>query len=302
MSEILSTEALGVRYGTARALDAVTMKVARGEVYALLGRNGAGKTSLMRCLLGLQKPTEGVARLFGQPVWTTRAEAMARVGVTPEEPDAPPEMTAAQLSRFCARLYPSWDAAGVDARLSRFGVPRNVRFGALSKGQKGLVQLALALGLRPELLLLDDPTLGFDAVARQAFFQELIGELAERGTTVLLATHDLAGVERFATRIGILKGCQLMVDEPLESLKARFRRLRYANEADEERAEYGNELQAFDALRVKVRGWGVEAVVSNFDEEAFERFAETPGVVDAEASAMPLEEIFLALAGEEKKS
>ena len=223
---------------------------------------------------------------------------MAKVGVVPEDPDAPPAMTARQLSAFCAKLYPSWDAPSVEARLARFGVPASTPVGSLSKGQRALVALALALASSPELLVLDDPTLGLDAVARRAFFEELVGELADRGTTVLLTSHDLAGVESMATHVGFLKDGRLALDEELETLKGRFRRLRYGNEATEERTEFGQELAAFDAVRVKVRGWGVEAIVSNYGDEAFARFASLEGVVDAESSSLSLEEIFIAVAGE----
>ena len=223
---------------------------------------------------------------------------MAKVGVVPEDPDAPPAMTASELSAFCARLYPSWDGAAVTARLARFEVPATTPFGSLSKGQRALVSLSLALASSPDLLVLDDPTLGLDAVARAAFFDELVGELADRGTTVLLTSHDLAGVEKMADRVGILKGGKLVLDETLESLKARFRRLRYGNEGPEDPAMYGQELSAFDAVKVKVRGWGIEAVVSNFGDEPFARFCALEGVVDAEASALSLEEIFLAVLGE----
>jgi ABC-2 type transport system ATP-binding protein len=225
---------------------------------------------------------------------------MTRVGAVPEEPDAPREMTARQLSRFCGRLYPSWDSAGVAARLARFGVPGNIPFGRLSKGQKQEVMLALALGHAPELLVLDDPTLGLDAVARQALYEELVGELADRGTTVFLATHDLAGVEGIASRVAILKNGRLVLDEDMETLKSRFRRIRYGNQATETRTEYGTELDAFDALRVKVRGWGVDAVVGNYEDSLFERFRAIDGVTDASASPLSLEEIFVAVAGEEK--
>ena len=267
-------------------------------MYALLGRNGAGKSSLVRCLLGQQKPTAGGCFLFGEDVWKKRAYLMARVGVVPEDPDAPPSMTARQLSAFCAKLYPTWDAPSVEARLQRFGVPAGTPYGSLSKGQRALVALALALASSPELLVLDDPTLGLDAVARRAFFEELVGELADRGTTVLLTSHDLAGVESMATRVGLLMGGKLVLDEDLEALKSRFRRLRYANEQTEERAEYGQELSDFDAMKVKVRGWGVEAIVSNYGDASFAKFAALEGVVDAEASALSLEEIFIAVAGE----
>src|SRR2546430_7433621 len=109
---IIRIDGLTVRYGRKTAVDRVSLTVPRGSVYALLGRNGAGKSSLVRCLLGQQGPTSGVARLFGGDAWKTRTAAMARIGVVPEEPDAPPEMTARQLAAFFERLYPSWDQPG----------------------------------------------------------------------------------------------------------------------------------------------------------------------------------------------
>ncbi len=301
MTDPIRIESLTVRYGRSVAACAdVSLSVHPGTVYALLGRNGAGKSSLVRCLLGQQKPHAGHAFLFGDDSWTTRRAAMARTGVTPEEPDAPAALTASQLSDSCRRVYPRWDGTAVAARLERFGVPARTPFGRLSRGQKAEVQLALALGHGPELLVLDDPTLGLDAVARRALYQEIVGELADRGTTVFLTTHDLSGFEGIATRAGILKAGRLVLDEELESLRARFRRIRYVNRMTETRTDFGSELDAFDAVRVQVRGWGIDAVVSNFEEGAFERFRAIDGVSDASVEAMPLEEIFLAIAGAEK--
>jgi ABC-2 type transport system ATP-binding protein len=300
VTDPIRVEGITVRYGRATACADVSFAVPSGAVYALLGRNGAGKSSLVRCLLGQQKPTAGRALLFGEDSWKTRRAAMERTGVVPEEPDAPPAMTARELSAFCRRVYARWDGAAVEERLRRFAVPESVPFGRLSKGQQGEVMLSLALGHSPELLVLDDPTLGLDVVARRALFEEIVGELADRGTTIFLTTHDLAGFEGIATRVGILKEGKLVVDEDLESLKTRFRRIRYSNRLTETRTAFGTELDEFDALRVKVRGWGIDAVVSNFDTAAFERFRATDGVDDATAEALPLEEIFVAVAGEEK--
>jgi ABC-2 type transport system ATP-binding protein len=217
---IVEVRGLTVRYGRVRVLDDVSLSVARGSVYALLGRNGVGKSSLLRCLLGQQKPTAGEARLFGRDAWRFRQSLMERVGYVPEEPDAPPELSARELVLFCARLNVRWDEAAVMRRLERFEVPLRTSFRSLSKGQKGAVMIALALGHDPELLLLDDPTLGLDIVARRAVFGELIDELAERNTTVLVTTHDLAGVEGVADRVGILHANRLVLEGELEALKA----------------------------------------------------------------------------------
>jgi ABC-2 type transport system ATP-binding protein len=289
---VLEIEDLTVVYGARRALDGVTLRVEPGAVFALLGVNGAGKSSLVRCALGEQRPAAGRVRLLGRDVWRERAAILADVGVVPEEPDAPPAMTARQLLRFSRRLYPRWDGAGAAARLARFGVPLDVPFGRLSKGQKGQVSLTLALAVRPALLVLDDPTLGLDPLARRAVFAELIGELADHGTTVFLTTHDLAAVEGIADSVGILIGGRLVVAEELESLKRRFRRLSFAAE-EEARTPAVARLAP---LAVARRGFQTEAVVSRFDEDA--------GLLPPEAlevSALSLEEIFLAVAGGERE-
>src|SRR4051794_22261662 len=104
---------LTVNYGRKIAVDHVSLNVTRGAVYALVGRNGAGKSSLVRCLLGQQKADAGKVTLFGEDVWSRRPELMQRVGVVAEDADAPPEMTVAAIARFCARLYRKWDQQSV---------------------------------------------------------------------------------------------------------------------------------------------------------------------------------------------
>jgi ABC-2 type transport system ATP-binding protein len=291
---VLSVEALEVRYGKRTALDRVSFALPRGSVYALLGRNGAGKSSLVRCALGQQKPRAGQVRLFGDDVWRNRTRLMSRVGVLPEEPDAPPTMTASALASFSSSLYPRCDLAAMRSRLDRAHVPQDVPFGRLSKGQKGSVMLALALGHSPDLLVLDDPTLGLDVVARRVLYDELIGELADRGTSVLLTSHDLAGVEALADRVGILKGARLVVDEPLDALKGRFRRIRSSGPS------VAAGFDPFTTVVVTRRDWGVEAVVSNFDEEGLRHFCSAREGVDIEVDPLSLEEIFVALLGDEE--
>jgi ABC-2 type transport system ATP-binding protein len=284
----IQVEGLTVRYGARLALDDVSFAVAEGAVTALLGRNGAGKSSLVRCLLGEQCPASGRVSLLGMDVWTQRASILTNVGVVSEDPDMPPAMTSRQIARFCSRLYPSWDAAGVEARLKRFGVPGDVPFGKLSKGQRAQVALALALASAPKLLVLDDPTLGLDAVARKTVFEELIGELADRGTTVFLTTHDLAGAEKIADRVAVLRQGKLVLDEDMEALKQRFRRLSFPSGEREAR------LAALEPVAMASRGWGIEAVVARYDKERWG----AAGQDGPEVSALTLEEIFIALTGE----
>lgn len=284
--DLVAIEGLTVRYGRRLVLDRVSFRVPEGSVYVLLGRNGAGKSSLVRCLLGEQRPDAGGAFLLGEDAWRSRATLLRSLGVVPEEPDAPPAMNALQLARFCSRLYESWDGAGLAARLERFGVPADVPFGQLSKGQKGQVILSLALASSPRLLVLDDPTLGLDPVARRSVFDELIVDLADRGTTIFLTSHDLAGVEGIADRVGVLHQGRLLLDEEMEVLKQRFRRLRLPV------GEREPDLAALGPVTVASRAWGWEAVVSGWDDES-----PPPGFDggETEVSALTLEEIFLAL-------
>ena len=225
---VLELEGLTVRYGRLTAVDDLSLQVARGCVYALLGRNGSGKSSTVRCLLGQRKASAGKARLFNLDAWKKRQRIMERVGIVPEQPDIPPDTNAERLARFMVQVAPGWRSRQFFDRLENFGVPRRQRFDKLSKGQQRQMALALALAASPDLLVLDDPTLGLDAVARRELFEEIIGDLADHGTTVFLTTHDLAGIEGIANRIGILKNGSLVVDEPLEALKARFCRVTFS--------------------------------------------------------------------------
>lgn len=291
---LVAIEDLTVHYGRPRTpsvLDRVSLAVPEGSVYVLVGRNGTGKSSLVRCLLGEQRPDSGRALLLGGDAWRERARLLRDVGVVPEEPDAPPAMTARQIARFVSGLYESWDGAGLSERLKRFGVPDDVPFGQLSKGQKGHVLLSLALAASPRLLILDDPTLGLDPVARRAVFDELIVDLSERGTTVFLTSHDLAGVEGIADRIGLLQGGRLEVDEEMETLKQRFRRLRVPG-ASGPAPDWAPVVEALRPVSSATRALGWEAVVSAWNEDR-------PPLglpEEVEVSALTLEEIFLSLA------
>ncbi len=222
---------------------------------------------------------------------------MAHLGVVPEEPDAPVAMTAKHLGGFCSRLYPRWGAAGYAARLSRFEVPLTTAFGQLSRGQKAQVMLSLALASNPRLLVLDDPTLGLDAAARRAVYEQIVVELADRDMTVFITSHDLSGIEAIATHVAILSARKLVLAEPLEDLKQRFRHVAFGRTTGRgDRLSDGTDLlAALEPLEVKSRGRGIEALVARFDEEAFERLRATPDIDAAEVWPASLEDIVIAV-------
>ena len=218
--DVLRFEEVTVRYGRKAALAGASFAVGRGQVLALLGRNGAGKTTALRCALGLEPVAAGRVRVLGADPWRARAALMRRVGYVPEEPHLPPELDAVAIGRLVAALQPGFDEADHRARLERAGVPSATPFSALSRGQKAQVGLALALAGQPELLVLDDPSLGLDAIARRALFEEVIAELADRGTSVLIATHDLDAVERVASHVAVIAAGRVALAGALDELRS----------------------------------------------------------------------------------
>jgi ABC-2 type transport system ATP-binding protein len=287
---VMTADDVTVRYGKKTAVDGVTLSVAPGSVYALLGRNGAGKSSLVRVLLGMLAPERGRVALFGEDVWDRRARLMDRIGVVSEEADAPPDMRVRDLAWLSSRLYSRWTQRAFDERIGRFGIVPPARYGELSKGQKKQVALALALATSPELLVLDDPTLGLDVVARKSLFEEVIADMAERGLTVFITTHDLSAIETLADRVGVLKEGKLVLDDELEALKSRFRRVRYAGPPA---------ALAMSAASTRAWGSGTEAIVTDYDDVAFERFRREREA--SESTPMTLEEIFISVTGEEQR-
>jgi ABC-2 type transport system ATP-binding protein len=297
-AHVVELDGLTVRYGRLTAVDGLSLEVPRRCVYALLGRNGSGKSSTVRCLLGQRRAHSGSARVFGLDAWRHRRRAMERVGVVPENPDVPPEETAQRLARFMARVTPRWRKKDFFDRLRGFRIPARRRFNRLSKGQQRQLALALALAGEPRLLVLDDPTLGLDAVARRELFDELIGDLADRGTTVFLTSHDLGGIEGIADRVGVLDRGRLVIDEPLEALKMRFCRLIWTNGAGVAVEAIHRGLADLEPFQVETLGGTGEAVVGSFSEVGFGKFRELAPVEVQRVEALSLEEIFVALCGE----
>ena len=290
---------LRVTYGRVTAVDDVSFTIPRSEVYALLGRNGAGKSSTIQCLVGQRRATAGECRLLGRDAWRKRRKIMERVCVVPETPDLPPGASAVELGRFLGRVRRNWNADDFVDRLDRVSVPRHLPAERLSKGQRRQLALAAALAAEPEVLILDDPTLGLDAVVRRTLLEELVGELADRGTTILVTTHDLAGIEGIADRVGIMQQGRLVYDETMEGLKERFRRLRCVRGDGTSKEAIEAALARLEVAEVRHVAAVVDAVVGRADEAAVAGLREAVDISNLELEALSLEEIFVALCGDE---
>ncbi|MGA8361874.1 MAG: ABC transporter ATP-binding protein [Candidatus Dormiibacterota bacterium] len=218
MAIALEASGLGKRFGSTWAVRDLCISIPAGRVVALVGPNGAGKTTLLQLAVGLLTPDTGDPQVFG---WSPRHNptlVLARVGFLAQERPLYKGFTVAETLRMGRESNPKWDQALAEARMRRLEIPMNRRVGKLSGGQQAQVALALALGKRPELLLLDEPVANLDPLARRQFLAELMESVAAEGLTVVLSSHLIADLERLADHLVILAGGRLQVAGDLEPL------------------------------------------------------------------------------------
>ena len=223
----ISADGLTKRYGAITAVDNVSLRVGRGEIYAFLGLNGAGKTTTIRMLLSMIRPSAGMAFLLGQPVHADARALWAQVGYLVETPHAYPELTVRENLEVFRRLRGLCDINVVDRIIKRLALTpyADRRAGTLSLGNAQRLGLAKALLHDPALLLLDEPANGLDP-AGVVEVRELLRELAhERGVTIFLSSHLLGEVARIATRFGVIHQGRLL--EELSAAEMERQRARW---------------------------------------------------------------------------
>lgn len=224
-SPAIEINGLECRYGDKAVVKNVTLQIPRGSVYALLGTNGAGKSTLLRALLNLVEPTKGTVRIFGKDATTLQPEDLARIGFVSESQAFPDYLTLAELIAYCRPLYPTWDDALCERLREQFGLPLRQKLATFSRGMKVKAMLLASLSYRPAVIILDEPFGGLDVLTRDELINGLLELVGEEDLTILLASHDLDEIERFADWVGILDDGKLHISEPLESLRERFRRV-----------------------------------------------------------------------------
>jgi ABC-2 type transport system ATP-binding protein len=286
---VLRLEKLGKKFGPKVVLRGIDLEMPSGGVLGLLGANGSGKTTLIKCLLGLLRPSAGRATIFGEDAWDLSASAKARLGYVPQEVTSYPWMRVRQVITYTAAFYPKWDQPFVDELCRRWHVPLEDRVGSLSTGQLQTVGIILALGHRPELLILDEPVASLDPAARRQFLRTILELLEDEKHTILFSTHITSDLERVAQRVAILDDGRLRFLGELDELKDRVKRLRITS---------SHALPASfavpGALRSEVTGSTATVSVANFDERLV---ADMRTTWDAEVAVhdLNLEEIFVEM-------
>ena len=225
MSDAIVTRGLTKYYGRRAVVNSLDLRVPAGAVYGLLGRNGSGKSTTIKMLLGFVRPDRGRATLLGQDAAALPPATRAKVAYIAEGHPFLRWMTVAEAIRFTRAFYPHWNDELLDQILDHFALPKRAKIRRLSNGQRAQVSLALAVAPDPELLVLDDPTLGLDTVVRRDFLESLIQIIQRDGRTILISSHILADVERVADRIGILIDGVLRVDCPTDYFKQSLRKI-----------------------------------------------------------------------------
>jgi ABC-2 type transport system ATP-binding protein len=295
MDAIIRLNGVSKHFGTEKALDDVSLEVPRGVVFALLGENGAGKTTSIRIMLGLAEPNAGKAEVLGLDSARHGLRIRQRVGYVCERPTLYEWMTIEEIGWFTAGFYGPGFLPEYARLIAQFGLTPQKKLKNLSKGTRAKVVLSLALAHQPELLILDEPTSGLDALVRRDFLESMVDRAAQ-GQTVFLSSHQIGEVERVADVVAILKKGKIALVEPLDKLKNETRRLTVTmnNGATLPPVLLGTVL----SQRWRQRQW--QAIVRGVNDEqvAMLRAHEAVDAVDVQTPS--LEDIFVATMQDEE--
>lgn len=289
MPSIIRMDKVTRRFGRQMALDQVSLDVPPGVVFALLGENGAGKTTAIRILLGLLEPDSGRTEVLGLDSQKQGLEIRRRVGYVPERPTLYDWMTVAEIGWFTAGFYGDGFLIEYLRLVRQFHLPEARKLKSLSKGMRAKVSLALAMAHDPELLVLDEPTSGLDALVRREFLESMV-DRAATGKTVLLSSHQIGEVERVADFVAIIREGHLLVVERLDVLKSQIRELTLTLE--------NGSVPKLDlpgrilAERHRPRQW--QLLIRGLPEPELAGLGQRQGISAVESRTPSLEEIFVA--------
>jgi len=221
MSALIRAQHLSKKYGSLAALDDVNFTVESGRIVGLIGPNGAGKTTALRAILGLAA-YEGELSVLGREPFTERAALMGEASFIADVAVLPPWLKVDQAVDFVAAVHPRFRRARARALLARTKISGKRRVRELSKGMKTLVHLALTMAIDARLLVLDEPTLGLDILARRAFYDALVNDYMDAARTILITTHQVEEVENLLTDVLFIDKGRIVLDCSLEEIASRY--------------------------------------------------------------------------------
>lgn len=219
---VLKLEGIKKAFGSLQVLDGLNLQVHEGEVFGFLGRNGAGKSTAIRLIMGITHTDQGQIHVFNKPLKDDLIKIRQQIGYVAQDQNMYPWMTPKIISKFVKGFYPSWSQERYQTLLDDFELPPKRRIGTFSGGMKAKLALTLALATRPRLLILDEPTAGMDPVARREFLDLVREHTVKDGATTFFSTHLIDEIEAIADRIAIVESGKTIYDGTLEPLRQRI--------------------------------------------------------------------------------
>jgi ABC-2 type transport system ATP-binding protein len=293
---VIETDDLSKRYGAVSAVDRLSLVVPRRQITAFLGRNGAGKSTTIKMLLGIIRPSGGRGTVLGRRIDDAKEsrEMRRHVAYVGEDKGLYAYFTVEEMIRFNRSFYCDWRPDVERLLLERYELPRSRKVKALSKGMRTKLSLLLAFSRRPELMILDEPSDGLDPVSIEELLQSIVTAAGE-GTTIFFSSHQIAEVERIADRVCIIDRGRLAIEFSLDQMRQHFRRVTAAFNDPPATAEFALPSVA----NVTARGRQVTMVV-NGDADDLVRRARELEAVSVDVAPVSLREVFLEIAKEQR--
>ena len=291
MSAAIEIHRISKTYPGKRALDRLSLSIPRGSIFALLGDNGAGKSTTIRILNGLTPPDDGWAKVLGHDAWNDAWELRQHIGYVPERPKFYDWMSVREIGWFTSGFQKRGYLDRYLDLTEQFLLEPKARLSTLSKGQYAKVGLALALAVDPEVLILDEPTSGLDLLVRREFLSSMV-ELAGQGRTILISSHQIAEIERVASHVAFLAKGKVLLAGTMDELRDLVVRVRFrCPDPPPEASTLGVVLQA------QAVGGRWQVILRDPVREALDGLQRSAEIRDYEETPLGLEEVYCALLG-----
>ena len=288
-SSMVVAEHLSKSFGTKRVLDDISFTVDTGDVVGVLGKNGAGKSTLLELILGFTPASAGRVQILGHDTCKMPGAVKARIGFVPQSDELIDQITAREQLRIIGSFYANWEGEWLEHLSSDWELNLDQRVREMSVGQRQKLSILLALGHRPDLLLLDEPVASLDPLARRQFLEQIVAVAADGKRSVVFSSHIVSDIERLANKIWILKSGHLYWRGGLDDLKESIVRIHVRRAAP-----FPNDFRIESAFSQSVSGTHVTAVVCGWNEQRYRDIARSIDG-DIEVEPLALEEIFVEL-------
>lgn len=276
------------RFGRTIALNRISMEIPDGSIYGLIGANGAGKSTLMRMISGVLKPDRGTVRLDGETLFENTKQKRRCFTVSDEQYYFSGS-TPREMMRYYAMLYPSFDIERCRALLSELRLEENVRLRSFSKGMRRQAYMAFAISAGTDYLFCDEAFDGLDPSSRQKIKRLLIGDVEERGMTVVLTSHNFQELENLVDCVGLLHSGALVFSRRVDEVRENLQKIQYVSETP---MEPKNLFPGLPVLKAESCG-RLRTIVLRGTREQAEQCLKNVSMVYCEQLPLSLEEIFL---------